>query len=49
MPSMLKLEEIIKLRSTPSNSINNVYNRSLTVLTGGFRCLHDDVCLYDLV
>ena len=31
MPSMLKLEEIIKLRSTPSNSINNVQHRSLTI------------------
>ena len=28
---MLKLEEIIKLRSTPSNTINNVQHHSLTI------------------
>ena len=42
---MTKLEDAIKLRSTPSSPINNVS----IVLTGGIQCLHDDTWLYDLV
>ena len=45
---MTKLEDAIKLRSTPSSPINNV-SIVLTMLTGGIRCLHDATWLYDLV
>ena len=48
MSSMTKMEDITMLRSTPSSPINNV-SIVLTMLTGGILCLHDDVCLYDLV
>jgi len=46
---MTKLEDTTMLRSTPCGPINNVEHRSLTVLIGGIRCLHDDACLYDHV
>ena len=46
---MTKLEDITMLRSNPSNSINNIQHRSLTMLTGEIWCLHDNAYLYDLV
>ena len=46
--STTKLEDMTMIRRTPSNSKQHLAS-SLTMLTGGIRCLHDDVWLYDLV
>ena len=33
----------------PLTALLTTFRIVLTMLTGGIRCLHDDVCLYDLV
>ena len=33
----------------PLKALLTMFSIVLTMLTGGIRCLHDDVCLYDLV
>ena len=49
MSSTMKLEDITMLRNTFATLLTTFSIVPYTVLTGEILCLHDDVCLYDLV